>query len=80
MRLSTEFESYVFQLAQTAKSVNRILIVDDMITTLINHDKRALYQDFKKTHSIRDNRIQRKKLELKIKRVCSHCKKNHSKD
>ena len=57
MRLSTEFESYVFQLAQTAKSVNRILIVDDMITALIDHDKRALYQDFKETHSIRDNRV-----------------------
>ena len=80
MRLFTKFKPYVFQLAQAAKLVKRILIVNDMITTLINYNKRALYQNFKEAHSIKDNRIQEKKLKLETKRVCLHYKKNHSKD
>ncbi len=80
IRLFTKFKSYVFQLAQIAKLVKRTLIVNDIITTLINYDKRALYQNFKEAYSIKDNKIQEKKPELETKRVCSHCKKNHSED
>ncbi len=43
MRLFIKFKSYVFQLAQAARLAKRILIVNDIITALINHDKRALY-------------------------------------
>ena len=40
MGLGQNLEPYVFQLAQRTRTVKRILIVNDMITALTDHDKR----------------------------------------
>ena len=77
MGLPESLEPYMFHLTQAARSANRTPAIDEMITTLMNHDKR--HQQKKKNH--KSLRIKEKASGSRLNsELCQHCAKPDHKE
>ena len=73
-------KSYVFSLIQRIRSANQILIIDDMLAALANHDKRRLHQEKNNTRDLKARTFKNRN-KSKDKARCEHCDRtDHTKE